>query len=294
MCLLMTITNKHKDDQEIVLEAQEVLLGGVPVAPSRKNRRHHHFIVDTGSNVTIVHVPNTNKYRGKRKTITFHNKNDPHHRAVDLNVRIKINGGFCLKGRASVLNLFRAIPSFPPTQSGIIGTNMFQGRMIKVCNSGSVCIVKRNARLDGFYELEGVVGCDKYSDQLELGPLLTVNVGNKNNKRLFLVDTGNLRSTFCVVKKGQTKKQKQKQNGKGGGGCIAQLRLKNKNETYQVFGDYLGWAPESLVSIKCSSGKSPVGNLGLDVWTGMFRESIFDFGSTLLDGRPVYRIFCRP
>ena len=133
-----------------------------------------------------------------------------------------------------------------------------------------------------------------FRSQLELGPLLTVNVGNKNNKRLFLVDTGNLRSTFCVVKKGQTKKQKQKQNGKGGGGCIAQLRLKNKNETYQVFGDYLGWAPESLVSIKCSSGKSPVGNLGLDVWTGMFRESIFDFGSTLLDGRPVYRIFCRP
>jgi len=287
MCLLMT---KQQAENEIILETTEVFLGGVPVKSSKRRR----FIVDTGSNVTIVHVPNAvDKYRGrgKQKTITFHNKTHPYHKAIDLSVRIKTgennnNNNFCLKGYASVLDIYKAIPRFPSNQMGIIGTNLLEGRMIKVCEGGRVCIVKKNSKLNGFFELEGVVGCDKYSDHVGLGPLLTVKV----EKNLFLVDTGNLRSTFCIKRKRPGIRER-------GQRCIAKLSLKNNPQrTFQVMGDYLGWEPISLVTIKCPGKRSPNGNLGIDVWAGgVFRETVFDFGSTVqMDGRPVYRIFCRP
>ena len=137
---------------------------------------------------------------------------------------------------------------------------------------------------DGFVEVKNVIPCVDVKEK-ELGPLLTVQMVGSD--RVFLLDTGNLRSTFCV-KEGLKRKGKDCKECK----CSAPIALKDGSQI-EIEGDVLGWEPQSLVNIPCGPNgeMKPSGNLGLDVWIGIFESTIFDFG---MKGSKDHKIFCKP
>jgi hypothetical protein len=266
----------------IRLAATTVVIGGQTMP-----RQNWTFIVDTGSNVSLVHARRPDKFGGTAKTITFHNKDNPHHQGYDVPVSIhtKPLGNervFVIKGIVSVVNLNEAIPSFPMrSRQGLIGTNLLWDRRVQVSRDKCMRILRRGPAIPpGFVEVEGVVPCVDPAKK-KLGPLLTVRVED----RLFLVDTGNLRSTFCVTE-GMCKDKRGDCTT-----CTATIALKDGSKV-DVEGDVLSWEPQSLVNIPCGAGGSqrPSGNLGLDVWIGLFESTIFEFGPK---GSRDHKIFCR-
>ena len=111
---------------------------------------------------------------------------------------------------------------------------------------------------DGFVEVKNVIPCVDVKEK-ELGPLLTVQMVGSD--RVFLLDTGNLRSTFCV-KEGLKRKGKDCKECK----CSAPIALKDGSQI-EIEGDVLGWEPQSLVNIPCGPNGEmrSSGNLELDV-----------------------------
>ena len=271
--------------KNIRLEATKVSVRGNSIG-----EKDWRFIVDTGSNVSLMHHAHPEQLGGKAKIITFHNKTDPHHSGHDVPVSIQTRPRnedgkqFVLKGMVSFVNLRRAIPSFPmSSRQGLIGTNLLWGRRVQVTRDKCMRILHRGCPLPpGFVEIEGVVPCVDLQKK-DLGPLLTVRMAG--SERVFLVDTGNLRSTFCVTKGLCGLKRK------CGNVCTATIALKD-GQSVEAEGDVLDWQPQSLVNIPCGPNRKlrPSGNLGLDVWIGLFESTIFDFGPK---GSMDHKIFCK-
>lgn len=266
----------------IRLAANAVTIGGQP-----QSRKNWTFIVDTGSNVSLVHACRPSKFGGRSKTITFHNKDNPHHTGFDVPVTIRTKPReneqeFVIKGTVSVVNLREAIPSFPmATRQGLIGTNLLWDRRVQVTRDKCMRLMRRGVPPRGYVEVDGVVSCVDPA-KTELGPLLTVRMVGSD--RVFLVDTGNLRSTFCVTE-GLCERNDDCTT------CTAKIALKDGTNVH-VEGSVLGWEPQSLVNIPCGPDGAlrPSGNLGLDVWIGTFESTIFEFGPK---GSRDHKIFCK-
>lgn len=280
-------------------------------------------LLDTGSNITLIHsavVGDSNDpdeereftvdyKRTVQRSVTFMSGVGTSRDAMAVGLRV---GGRPLVNKTvvTITDLHKTIPNFPPEIDMIVGTNALFGKILKV-EVGSPPQLMTRAELkrirSTMLEIDVVdTMCDLPRDGL--GPLFMVRIHNANPTAVFLADTGNKFSSFCLAgKKDQTDSEDSSGSFCGVGmdatKCFScgetniQIRTRTGDDTefspmpvrqkLQTIPP-----PASLTSIEkwCRDERSATidiqGNLGIDFWAGYMKMSVFDF-----DKR---KLFCVP
>lgn len=286
-------------------------------------------LLDTGSNITLIHsevVGDSNDpddereftvdfKRTVKRSVTFMSGIGTSRDAMAVGLKV---GGRPLVNKTvvTITDLHKTIPNFPPEIDMIVGTNALFGKILKV-EVGSPPQLMTRAELNrikgDLLEIDVVdTMCDLPRDGL--GPLFMVRIHNASPTAVFLADTGNKFSSFCLAdREEQTDSEDSSGNSEDSGSvcgvgmdatkCFScgetniQIRTRARDDT-----EYSPMPvrqklktippPASLTSIEkwCRDERSATidiqGNLGIDFWAGYMRMSVFDF-----DKR---KLFCVP
>lgn len=293
--------------------------------PLRLNGKPLLALVDTGSNITLLHQSVVGDTRapghglpfsvdfGRTRTrrVAFMSGVGVSRDAVAVDLRSEATDRPLEREVVvTIVDLHQSIQNFPKQVDMIVGTNALASRIVRFERGAPPRLVTR-AELRSLQRLEpgmlevDTVGsmCDLPEDNL--GPLFMVRVHNAEAPgTVFLADTGNKFSSFCLDN-GPVPEGSAKESAVCGVGfeCFAcgetnaQIAVRGLNEK-----DFRPMTirqklqkippPSSLTSIEdwCRDARGrPIdiqGNLGIDFWAGYLRLTVFDF-----DKR---KIFCVP
>lgn len=294
------------------------------VVPLLLNKKRVVGIVDTGSNITLLHQSmigdaadpandrpfSVDFARTVERRVAFMSGVGVSRDAV-ADIRTEA-GNTPLEAGAvvTIVDLHETIQNFPQEVDMIVGTNALASKVVKfeagrppevLTRAGFRALQKSEA---GMLEIDTVgTMCDLPRDSL--GPLFMVRVHNAEVPgTVFLADTGNKFSSFCLEnqKRAETDRVNAAVCGVGlecfaCGETNAQIGVRGRSE--------LGFRPmtirqklqkipppESLTSIEawCRDENGEridiQGNLGIDFWAGLMRLTVFDFHKR--------KIFCVP
>lgn len=280
-------------------------------------------LMDTGSNITLMHheevgdsadPDNTRKFsvdlkRTKQRRVTFMTGVDTSRDAMAVGMKIGSNP-LVKKTVVTITDLHKTIPNFPEEIDMIIGTNALLNRIVKFEVGKSPALLSREQmkKLQPRMVEVDIVDtmCDFPGDAL--GPLFMVRIHNAGPDAVFLADTGNKFSSFCLAN--ETKEQPSNVQppsfcgvGLDSTKCFRcgetniQIRARSKNKKQyvpmpvQVDLKTIP-APASLTSIEkwCRDERGAIidiqGNLGIDFWAGYMHATVFDFEKR--------KLFCVP
>ena len=282
-------------------------------------------LLDTGSNITLIHTdvvgdsndPDEEREftvdfkRTVQRSVTFMSGVGTSRDAMAVGLKM---GGRQLVNKTvvTITDLHKTIPNFPPEIDMIVGTNALFGKILKV-EVGSPAADdpgRIGPDQEGMLEIDVVdTMCDLPRDGL--GPLFMVRIHNASPTAVFLADTGNKFSSFCLIGR-EDQTDSEGSDDSSGSFCAVgmdatkcfscgetniQIRTRTAGDT-----EYSPMPvrqklqtippPASLTSIEkwCRDERSATiniqGNLGIDFWAGYMRMSVFDF-----DKR---KLFCVP
>jgi hypothetical protein len=287
-------------------------------------------LVDTGSNITLIHSEvvgdakeqdadhrfTVDFSRTVKRNVTFMTGMGVSRDALAVGLKI---GGMPLvkKTVVTIADLHQTIPNFPPEIDMIVGTNALHGKILKI-ETGMPPQLLSRAGLSDLRKSESLLEVDTIDTMCDLprdalGPLFMLRIHNAPPNTVFLADTGNKFSSFCLENKtgegGETEEEDAPDSPSFCGVGLDATKCFSCGETnIQIRArgpDDAEYAPlpvrqklktipppASLTSIEkwCQDERGAAidiqGNLGIDFWAGYMRISVFDF-----DKR---KLFCVP
>jgi hypothetical protein len=237
-----------------------------------------HGLIDTGSNISVLHMHSAlgkamkqSATTGAKRQVTFQQKTC---QAEDVTISgYSVNEGVVLPPFVcTMLDLTLAIANFPTGIDLILGTNALRGQIVQFHRSRTPRFIR--APPSNFYQVKLVSGPCK-TGQKNLGKLFLVATEHNGS---MIADTGNKFSSFCdpdmcngVVK-------------------IVLFKPTSPHKTHNVtiqqnMVRHLT-LPKSLSMIENWCPKRITGNLGIDVWAGLFTSTVFDFKN--------HNMYCSP
>jgi hypothetical protein len=176
-------------------------------------------IIDTGSNISLIHEKligdsndkkNTNKFtvdfkKTVERKVTFMSGVGVSRDALVKTLKIKKNDiSFSKNTVITIVDLEKTIPNFPKNIDMIIGTNAMNESIVKFEKSKNLDILSRK-QLNGeierndYFEIDVIDTLCDINKFDALGPLFLVKIHNSEiPNTVFLADSGNKFSSFCL------------------------------------------------------------------------------------------------